>query len=129
MSLPKYICWQIWLVRNRSVFKEEEPSISRIISTTKSQLMEFLNSRCMKLSSPQSLDGIEHRWFDKFQIQFLPPSHAQVRSGWKLHFSPIDFLEWIKIQDKHLLCFDGVSKGNPGVAGVEGVILDPEDIR
>jgi hypothetical protein len=72
---------------------------------------------------------MEQGWFDKFQLHFGSPTHSQVRSSWQLHIPPFDFSDWIKSQNVHILCFDGASKGNPGVAGAGGVILDLGEIK
>lgn len=36
-----------------------------------------------------------------------------------------DFEEWKRQRSKHILFFDGASKGNPRVAGGGGVLVNP----
>jgi len=48
---------------------------------------------------------------------------------WKIHMGEEEFLEWKKGERKCLLFFDGASKGNPGVTGVEGIIVYLEGMR
>jgi len=82
MSLPKYTCWQIWLARNKCIFKEESFTTYRVINTTKAQLKEYLNSCRMNISTPQRLDGVEKRWLHDFHIKFHPPFLLKISSSW-----------------------------------------------
>jgi ribonuclease HI len=40
-----------------------------------------------------------------------------------------EFHSWLSSQSCYTLCFDGASKGNPGEAGVGGVLYGPRGIR
>jgi hypothetical protein len=46
--------------------------------------------------------------------------------NWKIQLGEEEFRRWKHSQGKHLLLFDGASKGNPRVAGVGGSFLIPK---
>jgi hypothetical protein len=44
---------------------------------------------------------------------------------WEIQKEKQDFEEWKTKEKKHILSFDGASKGNPGLAGGGGVLVSP----
>jgi len=58
---------------------------------------------------------------------YIPSPHhppSLTRSSWQLH-EDSEFFHGRNEKQTHILYFDGASKGNPGVAGVRGVIICP----
>ena len=53
----------------------------------------------------------------RHHIQTLP---------WEICLSNNEFKLWLKAQNSFAFFFDGASKGNPGVAGAGGILLNPE---
>ena len=74
--IPKNICWQIRLARNRSIFKEEKVVISRIVSKTIGMTVEKLATR--GLGSPDSEDILAHvsKWCGIFFQRSSPRSKS-----------------------------------------------------
>jgi ribonuclease HI len=88
-------------------------------------LAEFFSSKS-KTFPPTPISMPESEWINSF---FFPPSPTSPlplpsRSNWQLH-EETDYLCWCNKHQSHILYFDGASKGNPGVAGVGGVIIYP----
>lgn len=44
---------------------------------------------------------------------------------WEIRKEEQEFKEWKTKENKHILFFDGASKGNPGLAGGGGVLVSP----
>eukprot|EP00253_Pinus_taeda_P010228 PITA_10228 len=65
-------------------------------------------------------------WIPKFtywKLWPIPPdaSHA----NWEIRLEESEFIKWRSALEDHYLFFDGASKGNPGIAGSGGVLLNP----
>jgi ribonuclease HI len=56
----------------------------------------------------------------------FPPHREIKRQDWKLRLNNNEFSQWKRQQHTSLLFFDGAATGNPGVAGVGGVIYDSD---
>jgi len=44
---------------------------------------------------------------------------------WEIRLVEQDFIKWRSNLEDHCLFFDGASKGNPGIAGAGGILLNP----
>ena len=49
---------------------------------------------------------------------------ATVCNPWEIRLPSKDFKAWLREKNSYAFFFDGASKGNPGVAGVRGILLD-----
>jgi hypothetical protein len=124
-ALPKFICWKIWLARNRIIFSNLRSPPDLVAKKVVGLLAEVFLSK-FKAFPFTPTSTIESDWINSF---FLPPSPTSLlpppsRSTWQLH-EDTDYLCWCNKQQNHILYFDGASKGNPGVAGAGGVIICP----
>ena len=71
----------------------------------------------------------EKVWYNKILLHCSVRNQSSVNIGgrarcWKLRGNEKEIENWIKNQNKYILCFDGASKNNPGRARASGVIYD-----
>jgi hypothetical protein len=55
-ATPKFVCWKIWLARNRSIFKDQNMNPGVVASHAQGQLAEFFNSKRIRMEVPQMLN-------------------------------------------------------------------------
>jgi ribonuclease HI len=68
----------------------------------------------------------EEHWIEHFKLQDQQQKQATTSPGnWEIRKEEQDFEEWKRKENKHILFFDGASKGNPGLAGGGGVLVSP----
>jgi hypothetical protein len=72
----------------------------------------------------------ERLWLSLLETGIIKSPHLTIRNPrsterWKLRVHKEQIAERVKIQNCHILFFDGASKGNPGEAGAGGVLLYP----
>eukprot|EP00253_Pinus_taeda_P013888 PITA_13888 len=115
---PGFITWTIWKERNRRVFTEENRSIECAKESILINIKQLVQEKC-KIDPNDKPTGKDLRILKKFQLEAFsscpaggnnahPSSHLH---GWQL--PPEACLK---------LNFDGASRGNPGIAGIGGVI-------
>jgi len=61
--LPSVLCSQIWLARNKSIFKDQNPRIGKILSETWILIFESLNSKEMTVVDQNNLQQEERDWY------------------------------------------------------------------
>jgi len=126
MWIPKFICWKLWLERNNRIFREESCTSIRVISKIKALLGEALEANT-SLRNEMSLVKEEEQWLKdlvpNLKERSIPPAFAH--ANWEIRLEELEFIKWRSALDDHCLFFDGASKGNPGVAGSGGVLLNP----
>ena len=126
MWIPKFTCWKLWLERNNRNFREEKCNTVRIISKIKALLGEALEAN-ISSRNDLSLTKDEEQWLKELipnlKERPIPPdaSHA----NWEIRLEESEFIKWRSALEDHCLFFDGASKGNPGIAGSGGVLLNP----
>ena len=91
--------------------------------------MDSLSIRGMKSINKEPLTVEERAWMSDFLLlptsrSWLNPPKKQKILNWKLRMSNEEFQNWWTKIGSSSLFFDGASKGNPGLAGVGGVIFD-----
>lgn len=124
-AIPKYICWELWLVRNKSIFQNIDTSPSRILALASGLISEFLLSEGLSSTSFGQMDHNEAACVNIIinTTALTPPSPIRPKtSHWKLRLTNPEFHKWR--QGKNILFFDGASAGNPGAAGARGVLFD-----
>jgi hypothetical protein len=114
------IIWAIWKERNRRIFRNESIPTERIKEAIVSQIRETVQSRNCNKEKSQLTDQ-DSRILDFFHLK-------EWRNNIPVGRNPqlqIGARNWTPPPSGFLkLNFDGVEKGNPGVAGAGGVIRD-----
>jgi hypothetical protein len=127
-GIIKFVCWQIWLARNKRIFKGKTISPPVVAINAIGQLSEFLSTKKKITHAGASMRTKEEAWLIKLNIQEAPPQCIPKNTPcWQLQYTPQEFTNWLNTQKSHVLCFDGASKGNPGEAGAEGLCSALED--
>jgi hypothetical protein len=121
----KFVCWKIWLARNKAIFKNKMIPPPFVVAHVMGQLGEYLTSRRIKVEKIEQLEKEEELWMSKMNVKICLSSKRTQRSFWQLQASPQEYNLWLSSQSGFILCFDGASKGNPGEAGVGGVLYGP----
>eukprot|EP00253_Pinus_taeda_P018143 PITA_18143 len=95
--IPSALCWQIWLSRNNSIFKNQKPDPNLTLAKTMGLVAEMISAN----------------------------TQSQVKKKkWKLRGTQNEIEQWIQDQKTFTLQFDGASKNNHGQAGAGGIISD-----
>ena len=88
------------------------------------------------ISFPEK-EAIQHPYYEWCKTFLKERSPLQSKSSplgsvplrnplpWEIRLSSKDFSNWLRDKNSYALLFDGASKGNPGVAGAGGILLDP----
>jgi ribonuclease HI len=123
--LPKFVCWQIWLERNRRVFRDESLTMQFIIIKIKILWKESLGEHLSDLNlSQQDLE-----WGASLDLRFSGDTRQQKDiKEWKFRGKEKDLSDLLLRQSRCSLFFDGAAKGNPGLAGAGGIIKNKEGI-
>ncbi len=120
--LPKIISWQIWLERNRRIFRNTKQNHKILENKIKCQIKECLAN----IKDDSKLSQQDIIWGSILGLQFQPAiRNTPIIKDWQIRKFESDFQDWIETQARHSLFFDGVAKGNPGKAGAGGVVLNP----
>eukprot|EP00253_Pinus_taeda_P006464 PITA_06464 len=119
--LPKIICWQLWIERNRRIFRNKKQSHKVLETKIKCHIKECL----LDIKDDSNLSQQDITWGSTLELQFHPAvKKAPIIKEWQIRKSKNDFQEWLKSQARHILFFDGAVKGNPGKVGAGGVVLN-----
>jgi hypothetical protein len=122
----KFVCWQIWLTRNKKIFKEKTIAPQVVATSAISQISEYISSKKMDIKEGAKMRKEEEAWINKFNIRDNSGDHKTNQAPcWQLQYTYHEFINWSNSHKKHVLSFDGASKGNPGEGGVGGAIRNP----
>ena len=126
MWLPKFTLWKIWLERSNRLFREESCNSTWVANKVKDFMGETLETKTILRNSNLS-DPEEDHWL----MEFVPNHHHRKnpssvpRACWEFHLEEQEFIKWRENLQDHCMFFNGVSKGNLGVAGGGGILLGP----
>jgi ribonuclease HI/exonuclease III len=122
ISVPKYVCWKLWLARNEQIFNNTEWTPQMVAAKAKGLLLESLSSQNHKTDT--SILQEEKEWLGSSVLNLRTHSaeKPQLETEWRLRDSHDIFQSWWQKQGKTSAFFDGASKGNPGTAGAGGII-------
>ena len=126
--LPKYICWKIWIARNKGIFENLNPSPGKVSSFAKALWAEALLSNELRHLHLEPLNYKEKNWTRDFITQHKTPwtdVKKPNHTRWQIRKNPESFNKWWTNLDRHTLFFDGASKGNLGLSSAGEVIFDP----
>ena len=121
--------WKIWLERNNRIFRETKSSPAHVETKIKILFGESAPYFC-KAKNSRPLEKAEKHWIDHFNIQDQQQQTNKNphKEEWEIRMEERDFEDWQKKEKMHILFFDGASKGNPGLAGAGGVLVNPDRI-
>eukprot|EP00253_Pinus_taeda_P028466 PITA_28466 len=116
--IPGFVTWTIWKERNRRVFTQETRSIECAKESILINVRQLVQTKC-KFDPTDKPTGKDLRILKTFQLEAfsscLPGGH-NARTSSQIH-------SWQPPPEACLkLNFDGASRGNPGIAGIGGVI-------
>ena len=127
VALPKYVCWKIWIARNKGLFENLNHSPDRVSSFAKAIWTEALLSNGLRHLHLESLNSTEKSW-TRDLLCLLKSSLVDAKKPnplrWQIRNNPEVFSKWWTKLECYTLFFDGASKGNPGLSGVGWVIID-----
>ena len=133
-SIPKNICWQLWLDRNKAIFKDQKVVPARIAAKTIGMTAEKFASSSISFPEKEAIPDPYSTWCKNF-LKERRPLQSKISSigsaplrkpfPWEIRLSSKEFSIWFREKNSYALFFDGASKGNPGVAGAGGILLDP----
>ena len=83
-SLPKIICWQIWLERNKRIFRLQVQEVKLVSAKIKHQLKEILGIQLEVTNlSQQKID-----WGERLGLQFAQVARQSKPSKeWKIRLN------------------------------------------
>ena len=121
---PSIIVWELWKERNKQVFQDKALSLERFLLKLEGAVVEVLNSHIRKsLKEEGSFSGWDGKMKKNWSNIINPPrvykkknKEARANCKWK----PLPS-GWFKLN------FDGVARGNPGIAGIGCIINDDRD--
>ena len=129
LTLPKFICWKLWLKRNNRIFRGTCSSPIQVVIKIKALLGDFIRSRPpLRLHSP--LSRVEEVWFQSLNPGTLADLHHRplTLQKWEIRKDKAAFKLWCKELGRNLLFFYGASKGNPGEVGGGGALFGPDGV-
>ena len=133
-TIPKNLCWQLWIARNKSIFKDQKVVPTRIVSKTVGMIAEKFASRDISFPVSEDIPEPHSSWCKIFLKERSPPQskfpssrikHSSSTFPWEIRNNCSEFRAWLLEINSYAFFFDGASKGNPGVAGVGGILLNP----
>jgi hypothetical protein len=66
-TFPKYICWKVWLARNRAIFQQESTKPELVANKAITLLAEFINVKGFHHYEFQMLEQDEVKWSGTIQ--------------------------------------------------------------
>ena len=126
-SIPKNLYWQLWLARNCAIFKEQKSIPTFIVAKTIGMIVENFSSDNICFPSQESIPEPYSSWSKDFleESSSLQSKISPHSFSWDLRLSSFDLKSWLREKNSYAFFFDGASEGNPGEAGVGGILLDP----
>ena len=121
-TIPKYICWKLWLARNDQIFNNTLPFPPSVVAKAKSLLLEIVASYSFK--NEKNFLLAEKKWIGTFTFRKRNQisSRPYLTPPWRLRDKYIVLQDWWRRQDIAPVFFYEASKGNPGNAGAGRVI-------
>eukprot|EP00253_Pinus_taeda_P008374 PITA_08374 len=126
-SIPPNLCWQIWIAKNKCIFNNKKPCISRTIAKTLALISETIETNGIIQTDSELTDARVKEWMSKFNYEARSQNKENIGKGnldWKLRGTKEEVKNWIQKQRRPTLHFDGASKNNPGQDGAGGIIKD-----
>ena len=128
-SIPKNLCWQLWIARNKAIFKDQKAVPSRIGAKTIGMAVEKFASSNINFPVKEAIPDPYSTWGRNFLKERSPLKSKKIINGsdslwrplpWEIHLPSKDFKKWLREKNSFALFFDGTLKGNPRVARAGG---------
>jgi hypothetical protein len=122
--------WELWLARNKTIFQGKLPLMQSIFAKICGLILEVFRIKAIDFDPPGTLEPSEEDWVAYIRgptkNTLNTPRKAPKQQDWQLCLDNNSFLHWQNQEHSFFLFFDGATTGNPGVAGVRGVMYDSE---
>jgi hypothetical protein len=94
ISIPKYVCWKLWLARNEQIFNNTEWTPKMVAAKAKGLLLETLNSQNHKTDT--SIRQKEKKWLGSSVLNLRTHSveKSHLATEWRLRDSHDIFQSW-----------------------------------
>eukprot|EP00253_Pinus_taeda_P001792 PITA_01792 len=86
-SIPSNLCWQIWIARNKCIFNNRKPCISRTIAKTLALISETIETNGIIQTDSEQTDAKVKEWMNKFNYEARiqkKPNTGKGNQDWKL---------------------------------------------
>ena len=114
-AIPKNRCWQIWLARNRSIFKGEKVIINPIAAKIVGMTAEKLATRGLGFLDAEDIPTHVSKWCIIFFQRSSPQSKIyNRRQSWEIRKNYDDLSRWIKDLNSFSLFLMGPQKATQG---------------
>jgi hypothetical protein len=125
----KFVCWQLWLARNKAIFKNKLILPSSVVAHVMGQLGEYLTSRRIKVEKIEQLEKEEELWMSKMNVKIsfplkLPKDHS---GSFMLHLRSITCV--FLLNKIYPMCLTGHQKETQGRQVWEGCCMALEEIE
>lgn len=130
--------WNIWLARNRKVFKDKESTTRNLCNKAMSLALETISVKNQRNINIIDI-SVEERNFIGYLLDknnsnqngnTTSNRHNNVNHKWKIRLKEEEFSIWFKNYNSYyLFFFYGSSKSNLGIAGAGGVIFNANGER
>lgn len=115
---PGFVTWTIWKERNRRIFTQETRSIEHAKDSILINIKQLVQTKC-KIDPTDKPTGNDLRILKAFHLE----AFSSCPSGGPHALSSAPVHQWQPPPEACLkMNFDGASRGNPGTAGIGGVI-------
>eukprot|EP00253_Pinus_taeda_P015197 PITA_15197 len=100
-SIPSNLCWQIWIARNKCIFNNMKPDISRTLAKTIALVTETIETNGIIQADPELIDASVKEWMSKFKYETRIQNKEYKGKGnldWKLRGTKEEVNNWIQKQ-------------------------------
>ena len=127
-SLPKFLLWKIWLMRNSIIFKAKTSNLNMVVGSSWAMVHELIKIKVHVKQNIFDLYTKESLWIkhllDKDEQRQEVSVKYYEKENWLLRIKHPKMDGWMVNQNYHLQFFDGATMNNPGMEGMGGVFFD-----
>ncbi|XP_059066340.1 uncharacterized protein LOC131061549 [Cryptomeria japonica] len=119
---PIFLLWQVWLERNRRIFRGEQLGIQQVWTRIMGMVQETVKAKSEIILPMEEGDA---EIVNRFGIQGISPASACARRGRRVKHRVQRMGKWLPPPAGFLkINTDGSSRGNPGPTGIGGIGRD-----
>ena len=127
-SLPKFILWKIWLMRNSIIFKAKTINLNMVVGSSQAIMHEVIKIKVHVKQNIFDLYTKERLWIKHQSSKDEQRQEVSVKyyekENWLLRIKQPKMYVCMVNQNYHLELFYGATKNNPGMEGTGGVFFD-----